>query len=141
MSKDLTNPQEIKEIMDVLGRNITEGRVRGSHLGQILSYLQQQRQESLERTYKKLALICGMQKRYVRENYVEGLIEFGVLDTVVVKNEVFWKWRGIEAFNNSDETFMEWVGKQKKEEQKPKEEKKHDKESKKRKKSKTTKSD
>lgn len=106
---------EIKDIMDLLGRGILEGNVRGSHLGQILMYLHQNKTEKMKATLSKLALICGMQKRYVRENYIEGLVEFGIIKTVVLRNEVMWKWVGIKAFEKDKATFMEYITEKEKE--------------------------
>ena len=115
---------EIKEIMDLLGRKTLDGNVRGTHLGQILMYLQQKKIESLKATLSKLALICGMSKRNVRENYIDGLDAFGIIETKVISNDVFWTWKGIKAFN-SEESFMQYVAREEKEkEEKERKEKK-----------------
>lgn len=119
----MTNPSEIKEIMDMLGRRIVEGQVKGSHLGQILTYLQQKKTESLKTTLSKLALICGMSKRNIRENYIEGIAEFGIIHTQTLSNDVVWNWYGVKAFEENNETFMNYVQrtKQKEEQEKEKE--------------------
>ena len=115
---------EIKDIMLLLGRRMIEGQVKGSHLGQILMYLQQKHTESLKSTLSKLALVCGMSKRNVRENYIEGIEEFGIIKTTVIGNEVIWTWIGIRAFGELNEPFMNHVKReQKKEKEKEKEEK------------------
>lgn len=115
---------EIKDIMDLLGRGIVEGSVRGSHLGQILMYLHKNQTEKLKATLSKLALICGMQKRYVRENYIEGLVEFGIIKTTVLHNEVVWKWIGIKAFEKNNTTFMQYVREKEEKEEQEKQKKK-----------------
>lgn len=115
---------EIKDIMDLLGRGITEGQIRGSHLGQILMYLQQKRTESLKLTLGKLALICGMSKRNVKENYIEGIEGFGIIKTAVIHNDVIWTWVGIKAFENDNMSFMEWVNQKKQKEKEKNREKK-----------------
>ena len=89
---------EIKNIMSAIGRNHTEGEVKGSHLGQILTYLYQHRTETMRKTLAKLSLICGMNKRYLRENYLEGLEEFGVIKVECISNEYIWNWIGEKAF-------------------------------------------
>lgn len=97
---------EIKEIMDALGRNETEGNVRGSHLGKILQYLQMHKTERMKSTLAKLALVCGMNIRYVRENYLEGLIEYGIISINCENNDIAWNWVGCKALtkkkNNGD---------------------------------------
>lgn len=93
---------EIKEIMDCLGRNEKDGDVSGSHLGRILNYLRQQNQEEMKKTLWKLSLMCGMNLRYIRENYLNGLIEFGVIETQIVGNAHYWKWIGKPAFDNKN---------------------------------------
>jgi len=105
---------EIKDIMDLLGRKHLDGNVRGTHLGQILMYLHKKKLESLKATLSKLALICGMSKRNVRENYIDGLEAFGIIQTKVISNDVYWNWIGIKALND-EETFMQYVTRQEKE--------------------------
>lgn len=99
---------EIKDIMDLLGRRMLEGQVRGTHLGLILMYLQRTKTETMKATLSKLALICGMSKRNVRENYIEGLSEFGIIDVRTEKHDIIWNWVGIKAFN-SEQSFIEFV--------------------------------
>jgi hypothetical protein len=98
------NMSEIKEIMDALGRNEHEGEVRGSHLGKILTFLQQQKTGDLTATISQLALICGMKARYVKEDYINGMIVFGIIHISTSKNQTIWKWNGMRAFerNNGD---------------------------------------
>jgi len=107
---------EINNIMSFLGRRHLDGEVRGSHLGQILMYLKQTKTESLKSTLRKLTLVCGMQKRYVRENYIEGLVEFGIIHIMNIKNEVVWQWVGEKAFDGTEKSFMEHVEEKKKKE-------------------------
>lgn len=89
--------EEVCSVLDALGRRTRDGAIRDAHLSQILNYLVQTRSEVLKATYSKLALICGMNKRAVRENYMEGLIEFGIINVIVIGNEEHWKWVGIQA--------------------------------------------
>ena len=79
--------EEIKEIMDYLGRPSMEGDVRGSHLSKVLLYLQRTANENLDITLSKLALVLGMNPRYVRENYLKGLMYFGVIKIFEKKTE------------------------------------------------------
>lgn len=90
---------EIKHIMQILGRSShLDGEVRGSHLSQILEYLRQTKHETVKRTLSKLSLICAMSQRSIRENYLEGLIEFGIIKTEQNSNELCWSWIGEKAF-------------------------------------------
>ena len=98
-----TNPDEIRNIIEALGRkNLSEGDIRGIHLGKVLLYLQQKKNENYNDTLYKLALLLGMNIRYVKENYLKGLELFGVIDTQMVKNDLFWRWKGDICFNGSD---------------------------------------
>lgn len=98
-----TKPSEIKDIMDALGRGRQEGNVKDTHLGKILLYLQQHNTERLRETMSKLALICGMNIRYVRENYLDGLFCFGVLKQIEKHNDIYWEWIGIKALTEKHE--------------------------------------
>lgn len=97
-------PVEIKDIMIALGRSEHEGEVRGSHLGKILTFLQQEKTGNFQATISMLALICGMKARYVKEDYLNGLICFGVIKVYTENNMSLWKWYGIKAFewNNGE---------------------------------------
>lgn len=109
-----TSPSEIKELLQIFGRTATEGQIKGDHLSKILSYLQRKKTERYKSTLAKLALICGMNVRYVRENYLEGLIEFGVIQVHNSENDVFWTWIGRKAFDrNISETLENNGGKKK----------------------------
>lgn len=113
---------EEREIMTALGRTSLDGNVKGTHLGQILTYCKQQKQESVKITLSKLALICGMAKRQIRENYFEGLEAFGIIKILNLQNDVFWKWIGISALErqnngseNPEESLKDYVGRKKSE--------------------------
>lgn len=96
---------DIKIVMESIGRGSRDGAVRDSHLGQILSYLHMKKTEKLKSTYSKLALVCGISKRILRENYIEGLIEFGVITVLIINHDEVWNWVGRKAFernNNRD---------------------------------------
>lgn len=100
MEKDNKMSSEIKEIMMCLGRRELDGEVRGSHLSKVLMYLSMQKEENLDITLSKLALVLGMNPRYVRENYLKGLMYFGVIKIYELNHNTIWKWIGINAFNN-----------------------------------------
>lgn len=91
---------EIRKIMALLGRGQAEGEVKGSHCGRILSYFKDVKSEPLDSTMRKLPLLIGMSKRQIRENYVEGIIEFGIIKLYTNGSIWFWKWEGIESLNN-----------------------------------------
>jgi len=88
---------EIKRIMDFLGRGIQDGEVRGSHLGQILMYLKRTKKETMKKTLSKLALVCGTSQRNLRENYIEGLGYFGIIDIKTEGHNIMWYWIGEKA--------------------------------------------
>lgn len=98
-----TKPQEIENILNALGRNDkVEGIVKASHLGKILNYLQMKGTEEYEKTLYKMALVCGANIRYIRENYLKGLEMFGIISVTHSHNITVWKWIGDKAFNNGD---------------------------------------
>lgn len=97
-------PFEIKEIMDFLGRGSTDGNVRGSHLGKVLSVCRNppKNVKNYRDLLSYLALICGMNKRYVTENYLDGLEVCGVITTIESGNDRFFKWIGKKAFERNN---------------------------------------
>lgn len=106
---------EEKRIMDFLGRPVMDGDVRGLHLGKVLMYLKQTRTEAMDETISKLALVLGMNGRYVRENYLKGLTYFKIIECFHNGNVYFWRWIGEKALIISETPFMDSV----KEQQKP----------------------
>lgn len=107
---------EVKNIMDALGRGEMEGNVKGSHLAQILTYLQQHKTERMRVTLAKLALICGMHQRYVRESYIEGIEAFGVINVKTINNDKVWNWigeRAFDCFKGKEESFIDYAKKKK----------------------------
>lgn len=93
---------EEKRIMDMLGRSEQDGDVKGSHLGKILMYLKRTREENFDETVSKLALIVGMSARNIRENYLKGIIYFGIIKTGYNGNMLRWKWIGENSLNGLD---------------------------------------
>jgi hypothetical protein len=115
----MTNPEELQNIIEALGRkDLAEGYVRGTHLGKILQYLQMKRTERYEDTLYKLALVLGMNIRYIRENYLKGLELFGVIKTRMEKNDLIWNWCGDRCFNNGDIKSIKGIEQTEKEEKK-----------------------
>jgi len=92
---------EEKRIMDILGRQETEGEVRGSHLGKVLTYLKTVKSEAWDITMSKLALILGVNPRYIRENYLKGLMYFGVIKLYRNTNTLNWQWVGESALTGA----------------------------------------
>lgn len=90
---------EEKRIMYFLGRGSIDGDVRGTHLGKVLTYLKMINDEILDATIYKLSLVLGMNSRYVRENYLKGLMYFGVIKLYQEGHNTRWKWIGETAFN------------------------------------------
>lgn len=90
---------EEKRIMDFLGIGNLKGNVHGQHLGKILSYLKMMKTERFDVTLSKLALTCSMGQRYVKENYIEGLANWGIVKLHQDGNALFWIWIGEKALN------------------------------------------
>lgn len=90
-------PSEIKDLLSIFGRTSTEGHVKGDHLSKILNFLQMEKGGKYKSAVSKLIILCAMQGRYVKEQ-LEGLIEFGIIETYVSGNDVMWRWIGISAF-------------------------------------------
>lgn len=96
---------EVREILNCLGRSSRDSEVRDTHLSLVLNHLQMEKRGDMKKTLAKLTLICGMGKRNVRENYLEGLIAFDIIQTRIENNTEIWNWNGIKAFRkNGDST-------------------------------------
>lgn len=93
---------EVHEIMFLLrGDNATtDGDYRNTHLGTILEYLKSQKTEAKQITLQKLSLMVGMSQRQIRENYVDGLIAFGVIS--LDANCKCWYWIGVKAIKGKN---------------------------------------
>lgn len=91
---------EIHEIMILFrGANATrDGEYRNTHLGTVLEYLRDQQTEDKATTLQKLAILLGMAQRQIRENYLDGLIAFGVISLSTDCKR--WSWVGITAIQN-----------------------------------------
>lgn len=87
---------ELVNVLEFLGRKHTEGDVAGDHLSRILEYLIRQQQEEYKKTVSKLALLIGIGQRYVKENYLEGLEAFDIIEIRVGSKWKIWTWRGIK---------------------------------------------
>lgn len=120
----MTNPEEIQNIIEALGRrDLSEGQVKGTNLGKILAYMQMKGTEKYNDTLYKLALVCGMNIRYVRESYLKGIELFGIIKTRMEKNELIWTWCGDKCFNNGDIKEIQSATEYMQEQQKKKEKK------------------
>ena len=94
--KDKTMHEEITAILEFLGRSHSEGQVRGDHLSKILMYLHRTRTEEYKKTLAKLALLCGIGQRYLKENYLDGLEAFGIIEVQYGSKWKVWKWQGLQ---------------------------------------------
>lgn len=100
ITKKDENQQTINEIHEIMyifrGSNATkDGDYRSTHLGTVLEYLFSQQTEDKMITLQKLALLLGMSQRQIRENYLDGLIAFGVIS--ISSDCKRWNWVGIKA--------------------------------------------
>lgn len=98
--KEQKTIDEVHEIMFILrGSNATkDGEYRSVHLGMVLDYLKGQQTEDKTTTLQKLALLLGMAQRQIRENYLDGLIAFGIISLSTDCKR--WTWIGITAIKN-----------------------------------------
>lgn len=93
---------EISDICDIFGFKHTEGSIVGSHNATILGYLRQQQEESYKTTINKLTWICHMTARSLKENYLQGIEDFGIIETFTNEFGVIkWRWVGIKALRNN----------------------------------------
>lgn len=88
---------EEKRIMEFLGIGNLDGNVHGQHLGKILTYLKMVKKENFRVTLSKLSLTCSMGQRYVKESYLEGLANWGIIKLYQNGNALFWVWIGEKA--------------------------------------------
>lgn len=96
--KDTQNTiDEVHEIMILLrgGNAKADGDFRSQHLATILNYLRQQRTENKQITLSKLALMVGMAQRQIKENYFDGITNFGIISINTECN--MWEWVGVKA--------------------------------------------
>lgn len=93
---------EIRDICDIFGFKHSEGIVAGSHNATILAYLRQHQEEPYSTTVNKLTWICHMTARSLKENYLKGIEDFGIIETFVNEFGVIkWRWIGIKALRNN----------------------------------------
>lgn len=89
-----TASEEIKSILEYLGRERLEGQYRDKHLGQCLLYLQLWKNGEYHSTIARLAIRLGMTARGIRENYFDGLIAEGILSVSRGQKSIYWNWVG-----------------------------------------------
>lgn len=93
--KDFSVNEEVKAIFEFLGRSHNEGEVKGDHLASIITYLIMEQHGDYKQTLSKLALKCGIGKRYITENYLDGLEAFGIIEVMHGSQSKFWRWKGL----------------------------------------------
>lgn len=69
-----------------------KGDVRTNHLMAILDHLIEVQTEDYSTTQAKLALTISMEKRRIRENYLEGMEAYGIIKMRTVDRRVIWEW-------------------------------------------------
>lgn len=99
---DTETINEVKEICDIFGFKHTDGLVAGSHNATILGYLRQHQEEAYDTTINKLTWICHMTARSLKENYLKGIEDFGIIETFTNEFGIIkWRWIGIKALRNN----------------------------------------
>lgn len=100
---------EIDNICDVFGFKHTDGLVSGSHNATILGYLIMRQEEVYSTTVNKLTWICHMSARSLKENYLKGIEDFGIIETFINNFGVLkWRWIGAKALKNNGSN-KEWM--------------------------------
>lgn len=93
---------EVKEICDAFGMTNTEGNIVGRHNATVLSYLRQQQEGVYKTTVDKLTWLCHTSNRNIRENFLNGIEAFGIIETFTNEFGVLkWRWVGIKALKNN----------------------------------------
>lgn len=93
---------EVKEICDAFGFRDTEGNVVGQHNATILNFLRQQQEGVYKTTVDKLTWLCHTSNRNIKENFLNGIIAFGIIETFTNDfGALKWRWVGIKALRNN----------------------------------------
>jgi len=90
---------EEKRIMDFFGFGQVEGNVLGEHFSKILTFLKIHDGETWDFVKEVSPLIIHMQFRYIKDNYVMGLIRLGIIKLYMDSNIYRYKWIGEKALN------------------------------------------
>jgi hypothetical protein len=97
MSESDSLAKEMDKVLFFLGRDRdTQGQVRETHIGKILEYLIKTKSEDYKVTISKLALTCGMNPRYLRENYLDGFEAFKLMIIYMNGGHKYWEWIGVD---------------------------------------------
>jgi len=124
---------EEKRILEFFGVSQIEGNVRGEHLGKLLTLLKINSGKRFDFILRVAPLVLGMQRRYIKENYLEGLIELGIVKLAVKTNVYYYKWVGGKVLDGSlipsepEQIMKELTDIENKKEKEPVEPKKEDK--------------
>lgn len=93
---------EIRDICEAFGFTNTEGNIVGQHNSTILSYLYQNKEGVYKTTVDKLTWLCHTSNRNIRENFLNGIEAFGIIETFTNEFGVLkWRWVGIKALRNN----------------------------------------
>jgi hypothetical protein len=115
---------EVKDILFALGRNRQDSEVGTTHLGKILMYLEQKKTAPLRNTINILGIMIGAHPRYIREGYMNGIEDIGIVKTITIKNIEYFEWVGLKALTGIDykeESVIDYVKRRKEEKEVEKE--------------------
>ena len=90
---------EEKRIMDFFGFGQVEGNVLGEHFSKILTFLKIHDGETWDFVKEVSPLVIHMQFRYIKDNYVMGLIRLGIIKLYMDGNVYRYKWMGEKALS------------------------------------------
>ena len=69
-----------------------KGEIKNKHMYQIISYLFQTKSEEYDKSLAKLAVSIQMDRRKIRENYMEGLEAWDIILVKSVDRKRIWFW-------------------------------------------------
>jgi len=88
---------EEKRIMDFFGFSQVEGNVLGEHFSKILAFLKIHDGKTWDFIKEVSPLFIHMQFRYIKDNYIMGLINLGIVELYMDNNVYRYKWVGEKA--------------------------------------------
>jgi hypothetical protein len=96
VKKETTKMREIGRIFTFLGVAPAEGQVKADHLHKILNYLIDHQEGNYKMMLARLSLSCQMDRRKLRENYIEGIEAWGIIVLSHSGNMRKWIWKGLD---------------------------------------------
>lgn len=94
---------ELHRVAQFLGRDSDhDSEVRESHFGMIMETLISGKVIDYKKFLSMMALRCKMNKRYVRENYLDGLEAYGIISVTMSDGKTFINYLGLPNGHKTD---------------------------------------